>query len=81
MSDRIRAPQVGAPDPEGHTSFIIEESDYDYDLLGQEAVELPLCYFNGTAYQHGAYVCSGDELLHCEKGFWVRSGSCDTVNP
>jgi hypothetical protein len=81
MAERVYALQVGAPDPEKRNSLIIEESDYDFDVLGQEVPDTPVCYFNGQAYAEETYICSGDELLRCEQGVWIRSGSCDTVNP
>ena len=81
MSERIDVPQVGAPDPDLRNSPIIEETDEEFDLSGQEMVESDLCYFNGHAYRDGSYVCSGSELLRCLRGNWVRQGSCDPDNP
>lgn len=81
MPDRQGLIYVGAPDPELKNSLIIEETDEEFDVLAQEAAELPVCYFNGVAYRHGQHICSGTELLRCEGGAWVREGSCDPVNP
>jgi hypothetical protein len=81
MADRQRPLHVGAPDPELQTSPVIEETDEEFEVLAQGLAELPVCYFNGTAYRHGDYVCSGTELLRCESGAWVREGSCDPENP
>jgi len=81
MAERIHAPQVGAPDPEKRNSPVLEESADDFAEQGLPASDTPLCYFNGTAYAHDSYVCSGDELLHCQLGVWVLQGSCDPVNP
>ncbi len=81
MSERIRAAQVGAPDPETRNSPIIEETDEEFEVASQEFGELPVCYFNGLVHPHGEYVCSGDELLRCVQGSWVRVGSCDPDNP
>jgi hypothetical protein len=66
-------PQVGAPDPELNTSPILDDPDED---VGSEIeVETGVCYFNGVAHPLGAYVLSGDEVLHCEeRGVWVRKG-------
>jgi hypothetical protein len=77
MNERIHAPHVGAPDPELSNSPIIEETDDDFEVLGMEVDERPTCLFNGHAYPSGQWVCSGDELLRCERGAWVREGSCD----
>lgn len=64
--------QVGAPDPERRTSPILDE--YEELSLDME-LEAGTCYFNDTAYPIGAYVLSGDELLHGEeRGVWVRKG-------
>ena len=81
MTERINAPQVGAPDPERTNSAIVEETDEEFDILGQEVPETAQCYFNDTAYAEGAYVCSGSELLLCSQGVWLREGSCDPDNP
>lgn len=81
MSERIHAPHVGAPDPEKRTSPILEETDEEYAEEAQQLGELAACHFNGVAYRRGEYVCSGDELLHCQDGIWLREGSCDPVNP
>ncbi len=69
--------QVGAPDPEMRNSPIFDEADADELSLDLE-LEAGACYFNGTAYAIGDYVCSGDELLRCEqRGVWMREGSCE----
>ncbi|ROR34401.1 hypothetical protein [Inmirania thermothiophila] len=81
MRDPFRPPQVGAPDPELRNSPIIEDTAEDFEVVGQELDELPVCYFNGVAYRHGQFVCSGTELLRCMRGSWIRAGSCDPDNP
>lgn len=74
--DKQNAPIVGAPDPELRNSPIFDESSAEFLSLDLE-IETGVCYFNGTAYPLGQYVCSGDELLHCEeRGVWVREGNC-----
>ena len=58
----------------GHYTVIdveIEEGEF----TGADR-EVQVCYFNGVRYAVGDYVCSGNELLRCENGVWVRSGSC-----
>lgn len=81
MSERIHAPHVGAPDPDRRTSPVLGESDENYEEQGQLMDELPLCHFNDVSYSEGSFVCSGDELLCCRSGAWVRLGSCDPANP
>ena len=62
-------PQVGAPDPEKDTSPIVGEDDVEVE----PNVTGGRCYFNGTTYDFGALVQSGDEVLRCEApGVWVR---------
>ena len=77
MSDATRhAPKVGAPDPELRNSPIFDSTDDDELSLDLE-LETGVCHFNAVAYPIGSYVCSGDELLHCEEGgVWIRKGSC-----
>ncbi len=81
MSERIHAPQLGAPDPERRNTPILEESSDDFAEQALPEGGTQLCYFNDMAYAHDSYVCSGDELLHCRRGVWVLQGSCDPVNP
>lgn len=81
MAERIAKPQVGSPDPELRTSPILEEFDDDYLVLKQQVPGEPVCYFNDKKYPHGTYVCSGDSLLRCDYGIWIRTGSCDPDNP
>jgi len=82
MAERIPAPMVGAPDPEKRNSLIIDEFGGDeIEGVDPETVEFAGCYFNDVSYASGKYVCSGDELLRCDRGKWVRMGSCDPDNP
>lgn len=71
--------QVGAPDPERKTSPILDETSGDDEGLTHNfEPETGICYFNGKPFAIGEYVCSGNELLHCEeRGVWVRRGPCD----
>ncbi|WP_455198366.1 hypothetical protein [Kaarinaea lacus] len=81
MANEQSAIQVGSPDPELKTSPIIEDTSEDFEFTTQELDDLPVCYFNNTSYASGKYVCSGSgELLHCQKGHWVREGTCDPEN-
>jgi len=77
MTEVHAAPSVGAPDPELKTSPIFDGSE-DQLSLDQE-LEAGVCYFNDEVFAIGDYVCSGNELLHCEgRGIWVREGTCYT---
>ncbi len=76
MLDHV--PQVGAPDPERKTSPLFDE--YEELSLDME-LEAGVCYFNDTAYAIGAYVRSGDELLRCDRGVWVRTGELRPDSP
>jgi len=76
MEKPTRLPDVGAPDPERRTSPILDE-DSDELLEGDLEPETGVCYFNDESFAPGAYVCCGNELLHCEeRGVWVRKGPC-----
>ena len=66
---------VGAPDPELENSPIIDV-EIDEGEFAAAHGEAQVCYFNGIRYPVGDYVCSGNELLRCDNGVWVRSGSC-----
>lgn len=80
MAERIHLLQVGAPDPELKNSPIAEETDEESRVLKQEEPGEPVCFFNNKSYPHGAHVCSGDALLRCDYGIWIRIGSCDPDN-
>jgi hypothetical protein len=74
--------QVGAPDPERRNSPIVDESaDNEQTGLDLDEVEFARCQFNDVDYADGSLVCSGDELLRCSRGKWLREGSCDKDNP
>ena len=81
MAERTQPIHVGAPAPELKTSLIVEELDEDYEAIARELSEDRVCFFNSTLYREGAFVCSGTELLRCERGAWVREGGCDPDNP
>ena len=82
MTERIHVTQVGAPDPELANSPILDESaDNEETGAELESIEFAQCRFNGTAYTDGTRICSGDELLQCSRGTWLRAGSCDSDNP
>jgi hypothetical protein len=79
MNKTAHPPMVGAPDPELRNSPIFDETSDEFLSLDLE-IESGACYFNGESFAIGDYVCSGDELLHCEeRGVWVRKGSCRPV--
>jgi hypothetical protein len=81
MANAQTTKQVGAPDPELNTSPIVEDTNEDFEVAAQEIEGLPVCYFNNVSYPSGQYVCSGSgEMLRCEKGLWVREGTCDAEN-
>ncbi len=72
----ITAPHVGAPDPEAKNSPVVDYDLEEGEFAGVDT-EAAFCYFNNVSYQIGDYVCSGNELLRCEKGgVWARKGSC-----
>lgn len=82
MTERISVPDVGAPDPEKRNSPIFDEAaDDELDGIDPDAVVFATCLFNDVSYRDGEMVCSGDELLRCERGKWLRIGSCDPDNP
>jgi hypothetical protein len=75
MMEAINVVNVGAPDPELKNSPILDRESEEFEMLDLE-LESGVCYFNAIAYRDGEYVCSGNELLHCERGVWIRKGSC-----
>ena len=65
---------VGIPDPEHETSPIIDTEIEEGEFAGLDE-EAQICYFNGVRFASGDFVRSGDDLLRCENGVWVRCGS------
>lgn len=82
MVNTSKAIQVGDQDPELKNSPIQDqiEDDLEYDLH-EEISETGFCYFNGQQFDDGAFVCSGNSLLRCDRGIWIASGTCDPDNP
>jgi hypothetical protein len=70
----IDVADVGAPDPELENSPVIDSEIEEGEFSGADC-DTQVCYFNGIRYPVGDYICSGDEILRCENGAWVRSGS------
>jgi hypothetical protein len=77
MTERIHAPHVGAPDPELKNSPIVEDTEDEFESAMQGMGESAVCHFNDAPYEDKSYVCSGDELLRCQRGVWLRAGTCD----
>lgn len=76
MTDRAKAPALGAPDPELKNSPIFDSGDSDEPSLDRE-LEEGVCFFNNQTFAIGSFICSGDELLRCEdRGVWIREGTC-----
>ena len=70
----IGAIDVGIPDPEHDTSPIVDAEIEEGEFAGfDEAAQN--CYFNGVRFASGDFVRSGDDILRCENGVWVRCGS------
>ena len=65
---------VGVPDPELKNSPVIDAEIEEGEFSGVDS-DAQVCYFNGIRYPVGDYVCSGDDILRCENGEWVRTGS------
>ena len=65
---------VGVPDPELKNSPVIDDEIEEGEYSGVDS-DMQVCYFNGIRYPVGDYVCSGDDILRCENGVWVRAGS------
>jgi len=69
-------PQVGAPDPERHSSPIQTDPEQSFELLREQVGdEAPACYFNDLPFAEGAVVLSGSTCLRCERGIWVEAGT------
>lgn len=81
MGSRPKLPEVGAVDPELKTSPIAQELDEDSDTLRQQVPGERMCYFNGRAFAHGAYVRSASQVLKCQYGMWIEAGPGDPDNP
>jgi hypothetical protein len=65
---------VGVPDPELKSSPILDSEIEDGEFFGADR-ETGVCYFNGIRYPDGDFIYSGDDILRCENGVWVRTGA------
>ena len=81
MTELKHAEDVGAPDPELNTSPIAEESGDETDILRQEVLGEPVCYFNNQSFPTGAHIKSGTSILKCDYGIWIPAGPADPDNP
>lgn len=80
MSEPLNVKQVGSPDPELKNSPVVMEGDEEREFIRQEVPGEPECYFNNLSYPNDSYVCSSNQLLHCDYGIWLQTGSCDPEN-
>mgnify|MGYP001366589200 CR=1 FL=1 len=72
MSDDIT--QVGSVVSALKTSEIVETGDISEGAEGDRA---GVCWFNGTRYSEGAFVCSSGKRLRCAwNGTWTDHSSC-----
>jgi len=81
MTDVKHITDVGAPDPELHTSPIADEIDDDTDVLRQQVPGEPVCYFNEKSFSNGSYIKTGATVLKCDYGIWIPAGPGDPENP
>ena len=52
-----------------------EKSEFDETAASPDLeLEAPTCYFNDEAFAHRDTVQSGDEVLQCDRGVWIRKG-------
>lgn len=68
----LHVPRVSAPDPRLKSSPILDAKD-DELLSFDRELEEAVCFFNGASYADGQHVQSGNDLLRCEHGVWVRT--------
>ena len=67
-------PDQGAPDPELKNSPIADELDEDAESLRQQMPGDVVCYFNDRGFGHGEEIRSGESVLRCNYGLWIRQG-------
>jgi hypothetical protein len=72
MIECIKRVNVGAPDPELKNSLIFDRENEKCELLDLE-LESGAIQVGDRVEIADKYVC---ELLHCERGVWIRKGSC-----
>jgi hypothetical protein len=81
MASPVGTPNVGAIDPKLRTSPVVEETSEEADTARQASPGDNVCFFNGVAFEPGAFVRSGTMILECREGLWIEIGPADPRNP
>ena len=71
--ERQEIPKVGPVDPTKESSPIEDGPRPEDSAVPDRGGD---CWFNGTRYSHGEYICSNGHLLHCWNHRWFQEGSC-----
>jgi hypothetical protein len=74
MDKTMRIVDVGVAQSGKQTSPIALESDEDFDVMRQEVADEAVCWFNDQQFGHDDVVFSGNDILRCDKGIWLRAG-------
>lgn len=76
MNDKtMRIVDVGAPVDGKKTSPIGTETAEDEALIPPDtATGDPVCWFNDQEFGQDEMVYSGNDILRCDGGIWVRAG-------
>lgn|GEM_PF-1341331 len=81
MNDAENIEQVGVQDPELRNSPVADESsDLEYDIH-ENVSGLTCCFFNEKSYPNGAFVCSGTDMLRCDRGVWEPAETSESDSP
>jgi hypothetical protein len=74
MDKTMKIADMGPVQADARTSPLAIESDEDYDVIRQEVEDEAICWFNDQQFAHDDVIFSGNDILRCDKGLWVRAG-------
>lgn len=75
MDKTMRIVEVGAPEDGKRTSEIVDEEGVDVRVEQTIVPGAGACWFNDKEFDHDEMVYSGNQILRCDQGKWVRSGN------
>ena len=75
MDKTMRIVEVGAAEDGKRTSEIVDEEGVDVRVEQTIVPGAGACWFNDQEFDHDEMIYSGNDILRCDAGKWVRAGT------